>query len=291
ADALRLREGRAVSILGAFDERRFESDLRRRMRGYVTSDSKSERAFLDMLEDQPSLSITAAPGTAIRVVDGAVKLNISGDAGAVEIEGNAMLLGEMDNFETGSIEVKGLGDFTAGTIAAAFKGAVHGSGDLAFGDAGSAHLSVHGSGDLVGGAIAGDLKASVHGSGDLELDDVGGQAEASVHGSGDLELGKIGGGLDASVHGSGDLTAQSVSTVLKVVVHGSGELDIEAGSVRQLVVQSSGSGELRFAGTAVNADLSTGGAGSIEVGAVSGDLMANGRNIRINGKKVAEGGE
>ncbi|MEO1043068.1 MAG: DUF2807 domain-containing protein [Pseudomonadota bacterium] len=286
ADALRLREGRAVSILGEFDHRDFQTDLRRAMRKYPNGSNRSERAFLDMLKERPSLTITAAPGTAIRVVDGAVKLKVRGDAGAVEIEGNSMLLGQMDNIETGSVEVIGTGSFRLGNIAGAFDGNVHGSGDLVFDNAGSAQIAVHGSGDLEGGSIAGDLKASVHGSGDLELGDVGGRVGASVHGSGDLTLGKIGGGLDASVHGSGDLTAQSVTKSLKVDAHGSGELDIDGGAVSDLDVQTSGSGELRYAGTAINADLSTGGAGSIDVGAVSGQLLASGKNIRVDGKKV-----
>jgi len=285
ADDLMIREGRAVSILGEFDHKDFKEDYQRAMRSMRTGNNRSERAFLNMLEDQPTLTIVAAPGTAIRVVDGAVKLTVEGDAGAVEIEDNSMLLVKMDDFETGSIEVNGAGDAEVGSIAGAFKGNVHGSGDLSFKNAGSADLSVHGSGDLEGDSVQGDLYASVHGSGDLEISSVGGDAEASVHGSGDLEIGRIAGSLEANVHGSGDLMASSVTDKLKATVHGSGDVDVSSGSVETLTVRVSGSGELHYGGSAVNADLTSGGSGSIDVGPVTGRVSFSGKNITIDGQR------
>ncbi|MEO1658660.1 MAG: DUF2807 domain-containing protein [Pseudomonadota bacterium] len=289
ADDLRIREDRAVSILGEFEHDAFKQDFRAAVRKTPKGVDRSERAFLKMLEDQPTLTIVAAPGTAIRVVDGAVKLTVEGDAGAVEITHNAMLLVEMDDFETGSIEVAGPGDVRVGNIADAFKGMVHGSGDLTFENAGSAKVTVHGSGDLEGRVIRGDLIAAVHGSGDLELTRVGGDAEASVHGSGDLDLGAVNGALKADVHGSGDLTADSVSKHLKASVRGSGDVNVVGGAVEELVASVSGSGELTYGGEAKTADLSSSGSGSIDVGKVSGNLTASGKGISVDGKRV--GGE
>ncbi|MEM0929464.1 MAG: DUF2807 domain-containing protein [Pseudomonadota bacterium] len=287
ADELRIREGQAVSILGAFEPRTFQNELRAAIRGTPKGPGRTERAFQKMLDDQPTLTVVAAQGTAIRIVDGAVKLTVEGDAGAVEIEDNAMLFVEMDDFETGTIEVNGAGDVRVGTIRQAFAGKVHGSGDLIFEDAGTAQLSVHGSGDLEGQTVRGDLVASVHGSGDLELVRVDGDAQASVHGSGDLDLGRVGGALDVEVHGSGDLAADMVSRELKATVHGSGDVSVDGGSVQSLYARVSGSGELDYRGSAVNANLASSGAGSIDVGPVSGSLTTNGKNISVDGKRMA----
>ena len=290
AGALAIRKGQAVSIVGDFDKRTFMQAYRRQARSMRMSRSGvpgRDRPFEEMLKDEPVLTITAAPGTAIRVVDGAVKMNVEGRAGDVEIDDNAMLLVTMGDMDRALIGVHGHGYVKTGDIAGPFEAAVHGSGDLVFGNAGLVDLSVHGSGDVYGKAIAGDLTAQLHGSGDLELGDVAGRTQAQVHGSGDLELGRVAGGIEAQVYGSGDLIFQGVSGNVDAVVHGSGEIDLGDGEVQDLDISVHGSGSVSFDGASVNAKLRNGGSGNITVGPVLGATTAQGRNIRVAGKTVS----
>ena len=258
--------------------------LKNSYRGRRAADE--DPALEEMLEEKPSITISVPRGTDIRVDDSVIKLTASGDAGEVMIKDNLHVLVKMGDIESGQLGVHGSGYMKVGDVAESLRGSVHGSGDLLFGDAGSAKLSVHGSGDLEGGDIAGDLEASVHGSGDLEIADVGGEAEAKVHGSGDLVVASIEGGLDGSVHGSGDLTVGEVQQSLNASVHGSGDFDVDAGEVDELLVSVHGSGEFQYGGSAKTAKLNGHGSGSIRVAEVSGNMQASGKDIRVGGKKV-----
>ncbi|GGY36257.1 GIN domain-containing protein [Parvularcula lutaonensis] len=246
-------------------------------------------AFDKLLEDRPKLIISAPAGTDIEIRDSAIKLIAEGDAGDVEINENVHLLVKLGDIESGHLGVHGSGYMEVGNVAGELDAGVHGSGDLIAGNIGSGEVNVHGSGDLEVKNVAGDLDASVHGSGDIEVERVAGAVDASVHGSGDLVIGRVGRGLEASVHGSGDLeVGQVTGGDIEVSIHGSGDLEIDGGSVRQLRAAVRGSGEFEFDGTAESARLRSMGSGGIRVAKVSGEIDADGKNIRVAGKKVGD---
>jgi hypothetical protein len=254
------------------------------MRGWNTD--HTDRTFEKMLEERPTLTITAPEGTDITIGGSAFKLTADGDAGSVRITNNVHLWAELGGAQEADVSVHGSGYLRMGDVEGELQASVHGSGDLFAGAAERAELSVHGSGDLNVAGIRRDLSAGVHGSGDLEVKEVGGKAEASVHGSGDLRLGAVEGPFDGKVHGSGDLEVREVGGNVSASIHGSGDLDIEDGEADELTVSVHGSGEFSFGGTARTASLRSYGNGEIEVGEVTGRLQAKGKNIRVDGSRV-----
>lgn len=292
AGAVQIASGDTVTIDGGqrIDRRRWQRQYNAARRGFRGrwGGGNSDPAFRRMLEEQPVVTISAPEGTDLRVVDSAVMLKAQGAAGAVEVEDNIHLLVTLGDIESGRLGVHGSGYLKAGDVAGTVAASVHGSGDLVLGNAGSAELSVHGSGDLVAADVAGALTAAVHGSGDLEVGDVGGPVEASVHGSGDLDVGRAAGWVDARVRGSGDLAVAAASGDVEALVSGSGDLDIDGGRAAMLTASVTGSGEFGFDGVAERARLRSSGSGGIRVGKVTGDVDANGRDIRVDGRKVGD---
>ncbi|MEM1381046.1 MAG: DUF2807 domain-containing protein [Pseudomonadota bacterium] len=291
------------------DRNRWYRAYQKERRGWNNRSSRDEDpVFEEMLEDRPTLTISAPEGTDIVVEGSAVKLTVTrGDAGDVDISDNIHLLAKIGDFRSGKLSVHGSGYMQAGNASGRFYGSVHGSGDLYVGNVGEADLSVHGSGDMeikdIGGAleasvhgsgdlntgdVAGRLDASVHGSGDLEIGRVAGSADANVHGSGDLEIASVGEGIDSSVHGSGDLSIGRVDGDIDASVHGSGELEIDRGEAGRIDVAVRGAGEFSFGGKAESARLRGSSSGTIRVASVSGNVDASGKDIRVNGKRVGD---
>lgn len=291
AGELTISGGDTATIRGdrEIDHRRWWKEYRNARKGWNRSPRDEDPAFEEMLEDRPKLTISAPEGTDIVVRGSAIKLMADGDAGDVEINENVHLLVKLGDIESGELMVHGSGYMKVGNVAGMLEAGVHGSGDLIAENAGSAKLNVHGSGDLEAKNIAGDLDASVHGSGDLEVVRVSGSVDASVHGSGDLTIERVARGLEASVHGSGDLAiGQVTGGGIEADIHGSGDLEIDGGSVATLRASVRGSGEFEYDGSAEDVRLRSTGSGGIRVARVSGNIDADGKNIRVAGKKVGE---
>jgi hypothetical protein len=268
------------------DRRDFRREYKRKNRGNWQNRKPGEdRAFFEMLEDKPSITISAPEGTAVRIEKSAVRLTAEGDAGEVAIEDNVHLLVMMGDIEGGDVEIDGTGYVKVGEVAGPFAASVNGSGDIAYDSAGEAEFSIRGSGDIEGGDIRGPLEASIDGSGDIETGDVEGRAELSIHGSGDIDVGRARGGAEVSLNGSGDVEIADVRNSLMVGVYGSGDVEIEGGEVDRLEIKVNGSGDVEYGGSAQTARLVSEGSGGISVGPVAGNVEIRGKDIRIDGKR------
>ncbi|MCQ8184040.1 GIN domain-containing protein [Parvularcula maris] len=292
ADEVEIRGTNRVRIDGGdeIDRKDWWKEYQRERKGFGNrgwnDTDKADRTLEKMLEDRPTLTITAPEGTDITIGGSAFKLTTEGDAGSVTITNNIHLWARLNDAEEADVSVHGSGYLKMGDIARMLGASVHGSGDIIAGAAQSAELSVHGSGDLEMDGVRERLRASVHGSGDLNVKEVGGSAKANVHGSGDIELGSVAGGFDGKVHGSGDLKVREVAGRVDAGIHGSGDLDIDGGEADELTVSVHGSGEFTFRGTAKTAKLRSWGSGEIEVAEVSGRVEAKGKNIRVDGQRI-----
>ena len=104
--------------------------------------------------------------------------------------------------------------------------------------------------------------------GKTTIGDTEGPVQASVRGNGDFVIGKIG---DATlrIQGGGDITVAHVNGNLSVNIQGSGDVRVKNGTVRTLMADVMGSGDVKFGGKAENASLSVMGSGDIDVAHVT----------------------
>jgi hypothetical protein len=123
---------------------------------------------------------------------------------------------------------------------------VTGSGDVFFKDGihtSALKIRVSGSGDVLGKVDAKNLECSISGSGDMKI-------------SGHVENSAI------SVSGSGDFNARDlVTSNTSIHVSGSGDANINANNSIEAAV--SGSGDVRYTGSATNVSKSKSGSGDI----------------------------
>lgn len=96
------------------------------------------------------------------------------------------------------------------------------------------------------------------------IGDIEGPLHASVLGGEDIKAGKVG---DSTlyVQGSGNINVSAVNGNLSMNVQGSVDIRVKNGSVNQLSASVMGSGDARFDGEAVDANLSVMGSGDIDV--------------------------
>ncbi|WDF54907.1 head GIN domain-containing protein [Mucilaginibacter sp. KACC 22063] len=123
---------------------------------------------------------------------------------------------------------------------------VSGSGDMSFKDGittNSLRLRVSGSGDMTGRLQTKDLECTVTGSGDMKLS---GRAETSA----------------VRISGSGDFSGRDlVTSITRVHITGSGDATVNANNTVDASV--TGSGDIRYTGSAKNVSSSATGSGSV----------------------------
>lgn len=165
------------------------------------------------------------------------------------------------------VTLNGSGDVNAQRVGGALEATLNGSGSLRVASAGEgATLALRGSGDLIVGDVGGPLHAAVQGSGSLRTGSSAGDARLALQGSGDVEMGAVTGSLEAEVQGSGDVDVASVrgdSATLQLA--SSGDLTVRGGAVQRLSVRSTGSGDVRFGGSAAVTRANLTGSGDITV--------------------------
>jgi hypothetical protein len=254
---------------------------RRSMRTRSNWKNGEDVVFNAMLEDQPSLTISAPRGTSVRIENSAVRLMAEGDTKRLEVEDNTHIVARFGDIDEADIAVHGRGYLAMGDVAQVLDATVHGAGDIVFKNAGEADLTVHGAGDIEGRTVRGDLEAEVHGAGDIELASILGSADINIHGAGDIEIEAIRGPLDASIHGSGDMVVGEAMGTIDASVNGSGDLSINGGTADRLVASVRGSGNFTFGGTAGEAQLTSQGSGGINVARVDGTFRVSGNNITV----------
>ncbi len=105
-------------------------------------------------------------------------------------------------------------------------------------------------------------------NGKTVIGDTEGPVQASVRGNSDFMIGKIG-DATLSIQGGGDITVANVNGNLNINLQGSGDVRVKNGTVRSLLVNVIGSGDVEFGGKAENASLSVTGSGDIAIAHVT----------------------
>ena len=254
----------------------------------ITVRNGRDARFEAMLEAYPDLTLTVPEGLDLRLEGSALLLSGEAALGRVEAEDNLYLMGRLGDADSARLRMKGPGNLALGDVAGLMDAELSGSGDIEFGDAGSAVLTLRGSGDIEGEDISGDAAMTLQGSGDVEADRIGGKAEMVLRGSGDIEAEEVAGGLDAELTGSGDVSVGRVLGPVTASLRGSGDVEINEGRAERFEATLSGSGDIAFGGVAVNPKLRTSGSGDIVVGDAEGTVDARGDGIRVGGKPYGD---
>jgi hypothetical protein len=176
--------------------------------------------------------------------------------------------------QTAELAISGDADVEIGPVAELLDVSIAGSGNLTGSAAGAAEIATSGSGGVTLGDIGGPLAINVSGSGNATIGDAV-SVDIALSGSGRLRLGTIADGLSLAVQGSGNVVAAAASGPMELAVSGSGSVRVEEGRATSFEAHISGSGSVRFAGTAVNPVANISGSGGLVLGTVEGDLTAN----------------
>lgn len=164
------------------------------------------------------------------------------------------------------LALNGSGDVRVGAVGGALRATLNGSGDVTVARAGGdTALRLNGSGDLNVGDVNGGLEATLVGSGDVRAGNAAG-ARLSLDGSGDITVANVRGPLSAGLDGSGAIrvaSAEGPSADLRL--SSSGDLVVHGGHTDQLRALNTGSGNLRFDGSAGASRLELHGSGDLSV--------------------------
>lgn len=165
------------------------------------------------------------------------------------------------------LTLNGSGDIDVTRVAGTLAAVLNGSGSLEVERADAeAALRLNGSGDLQVGQVGGRLNAQLSGSGSLRTGAAAGNARLVLNGSGNVYAGSITGALDADLRGSGSMRVASVNGERAALnLTSSGSLVVSAGQVARLEARSTGSGSVRYSGSAAVTRASLTGSGSITI--------------------------
>lgn len=137
-------------------------------------------------------------------------------------------------------------------------------GDVSADRVGPADISIAESGSISIDRVDGPLKASIQGAGNISV----GRAETlslDVNGHGEVSVDRVNDATKINIPGYADVNINRVNGPVKVDFSGAGNLGIEDGRAEPLDVNISGSGEVRFNGTAVNPRINASGSGSVHI--------------------------
>ena len=245
-----------------------------------------DRRFEKLLEDYPRLTIRAPVGTGLSVEGSAVLLSADGAAGTLGLPGNVYLRGTLGDVDAATVTMSDPGALTLRDVSGAARIDLAGSGDVRFGRADEAAISLRGSGDIEGGDVTGALSVTLVGSGDVEAGRIGGPLTISLRGSGDVEVAEAASGARIELAGSGDIEIERLSGAVEAELRGSGDIEMGEGRANAFRAVLAGSGDISFDGVAVAPILRTAGSGDIVVGEAEGRIDAEGRGIRVGGRSV-----
>ena len=248
-----------------------DGGLRNRFRGCTTNLTGRTQVRISgagnvLREDLPRITLRV-PRTLNLSAGGAVFTNVGASAGGVV---NVSGCGDTEvATASGGLDVtlNGSGDVNVAGVSGTLTAVLNGSGSLDVERAGAeAALRLNGSGDLQVGQIGGPLDAQLSGSGSLRTGAAGGNARLALNGSGNVNAGAIAGTLDADLRGSGSMRVASVTgDSADLNLTSSGSLVVTAGRVERLQASSTGSGSVRYGGSAVVTRASLTGSGSINI--------------------------
>lgn len=155
------------------------------------------------------------------------------------------------------------------------------SGKVMIGRVKDAAIEVDGSADVTLGAVQGTLTLATSGSGSLKAGSAG-ATSISISGSGEADIASVSGRLDIDVSGSADIDIGHVDSATGIDIAGSGDIVIRGGRATSFSLDSSGVGDVKFAGTAVNPKISVSGMGDVCIAAVEGSMEMSGATVTID---------
>jgi len=155
------------------------------------------------------------------------------------------------------------------------------SGKVMIGRVKNAAIEVDGSADITLGAVQGTLTLDTSGSGTLKAGSAG-ATSISISGSGEADIASVSGRLDIDVSGSADVDVGHVDSATEIDISGSGDIQIRGGRATSFSLDSSGVGDVKFAGTAVNPQISVSGMGDVCIAAVEGSMEMSGATVTID---------
>jgi hypothetical protein len=155
------------------------------------------------------------------------------------------------------------------------------SGKVMIGRVKNASIEVDGSADVILGAVQGTLSLDTSGSGSLKAGSAG-ATSISISGSGEADIASVSGRLDIDVSGSADVDIGHVDSATEIDIAGSGDIRIHGGRATSFSLESSGVGDVTFAGTAVNPQISVSGMGDVCIAAVEGSMEMSGATVTVD---------
>lgn len=155
------------------------------------------------------------------------------------------------------------------------------AGKVMIGRVKNASIEVDGSADVTLGAVEGTLSLETSGSGSLKAGSAG-ATSLSISGSGEADIASVSGRLAIDVSGSADVEIGHVDSATEIDIAGSGDIRIHGGRATAFSLESSGVGDVKFAGTAVNPQISVSGMGDVCIAAVEGSMEMSGATVTID---------
>lgn len=142
--------------------------------------------------------------------------------------------------------------------------------DIELGDADDIILEKSGSGDITIGTV-GSLTIDKSGAGDLEIDQAD-RFSLDQSGSGEVEIDRIDGPVEIEKSGSGDIEIGTLDGMLKIDKSGSGDVEVDSGTIPDLSVHISGSGDVQIYAAVGDAYIRASGSSDVYVKSISGSV-------------------
>lgn len=189
----------------------------------------------------------------------------------VHVDAGGATIGTVDRAHSVSLNHGGCGDWKVANVEGELEARLSGVGDIETGTSGSAHLTLSGAGNLRAGAVRSDLTARVSGVGSI-VTTTSATADMDVSGAGSVHSRSVAGGLHTSISGTGSVNVERIDGPLNAHISGTGSLYVPNGDVTAMEAHVSGTGGVRFGGTAQTLDAHVSGVGSVVVAKVVGNV-------------------
>ncbi|GLQ24406.1 hypothetical protein GCM10007853_22800 [Algimonas ampicilliniresistens] len=142
--------------------------------------------------------------------------------------------------------------------------------DANLADADEIILEKSGSGEITIGTV-GSLKIEKSGAGDLEIEKAD-RFSLDQSGSGEVEIDRVDGPVEIEKSGSGDIEIGYIDGILRIDKSGSGDVEVDGGTIPELSVHISGSGDVQVHAAVGDAYIRASGSSDIYVKSISGSV-------------------
>jgi len=142
--------------------------------------------------------------------------------------------------------------------------------DASLGDADEIILDKSGSGDIAIGSV-GSLTVDKSGAGDLEIEQAD-RFSLDQSGSGEVDIDRIDGPVEIEKSGSGDIEIGTIDGTFRIDKSGSGDVEVDSGTISDLSVHISGSGDIDIRAAVGDAYIRASGSSDVYVKSISGSV-------------------